>query len=91
MRQPIRFAEVYSDYNPGPSSKCSKKSANDNNLYETEVREVDRDRNLVRIHYKVYSDKYDEFCHLFKSRLTGFPPLVRFKVALSEVIFDLNA
>ena len=43
LRKPIRFAEEYSI----PSSKRCKKPTTDNNLYEIEV---NRDRNLVRIH-----------------------------------------
>ena len=31
----------------------------DNALYEIDVKEVDRDRNLVCIHYKGYSSNYD--------------------------------
>ena len=49
LRQPIRFAEEYCV----PSSKRCKKPTTDNNLYEIEV---NRDRNLVRIHYKGYSE-----------------------------------
>ncbi|CAB4005051.1 Hypothetical predicted protein [Paramuricea clavata] len=37
------------------------KKKKDNSLYEVEVQEVDRDRNLVQIHYKGYSSKYDEW------------------------------
>ena len=54
LRKPIRFAEEYSI----PSSKRCKKPTTDNNLYEIEV---NRDRNLVRIHCKGYSEKFDEW------------------------------
>ena len=53
LRQPIRFAEEYCV----PSSKrCKKKPTTDNNLYEVEV----NNRNLLRIHYKGYSKKFDD-------------------------------
>ena len=42
-----------------PSSKRRKKAVKDDNLYEIEIKEVDRERNLVRIHYKGYSAKFD--------------------------------
>ena len=45
--QPIRFAEEYSDYIPRPLSKMLQKVCK-GNLYEIEVQEVDRDRNLVQ-------------------------------------------
>ena len=54
LRQPIRFAEEHCV----PSSKRCEKPTTDNNLYEIEV---NRDRNLVRIHYKGYSEKFDEW------------------------------
>ena len=54
LRQPLRFAEEYCV----PSSKRCKKPTTDNNLYEIEV---NRDRNLVRIHYKGYSEKFDDW------------------------------
>ena len=43
------------------SSLKPAKKKKDNSLYEVEVQEVDSDRNLVRIHYKGYSSKYDEW------------------------------
>ena len=54
LRQPIRFAEEYCV----PSSKRCKKHTTDNNLSENEV---NRDRDLVHIHYKGYSEKFDEW------------------------------
>ena len=54
LGQPIRFAEEYCV----PSSKQRKKPTTDNNLYEIEL---NRDRNLVRIYYKGYSEKFDEW------------------------------
>ena len=55
--QPKRLVEEYCI----PSSKRREKPVKDNNLYEIEVKEVDRERNLVRIHYKDYSVKFDEW------------------------------
>ena len=55
--QPKRLVEEYCI----SSSKRRKKPVKDNNLYEIEVKEVDRERNLVRIHYKDYSVKFDEW------------------------------
>ena len=43
------------------SSSKPVKRKKDNALYEIEVKEVDRDRNLVRIHYKGYGSNYDEW------------------------------
>lgn len=43
------------------SAEVAKKVKKDKNLYEVEVTEVDKERNLVRIHYKGYSEKYDEW------------------------------
>ena len=48
LRQPIRFDDEYS----APLPKQSKEPTKDNNLYEIELKEVDQERNLVRIHYK---------------------------------------
>ena len=55
LRQPIRFAKEYCI----PSSKPCKKPTKDNSLYEIEVKEVDRYRNLVRIHYKGFTINSD--------------------------------
>ena len=57
MCQPKRLAEEHCI----PSSKRRKKPVKDDNLYEIEIKEVDRERNLVRIHYKGYSAKFDEW------------------------------
>lgn len=57
LQQPKRFA--YESYVTSP--KHRKISKKDNNLYDIEIKEVDREKNLVRIHYKGYSDKYDEW------------------------------
>ena len=54
LRQPLRFAEEYCV----PSSKRCKKPTKDNNLNEIEVI---RARNLVRIRYKGFSEKFDEW------------------------------
>ena len=42
-------------------AKPVKKQKKDNNLYEIEVTEVDRKRKLVRIHYKGYDSRFDEW------------------------------
>ena len=57
LRQPKRFVDEYCI----PFSKRRKKPVKDNKLYEIELKEVDRERNLVRIHYKGYSDKFDRW------------------------------
>ena len=51
MCQPKRFVEEYCI----PSSKRRTKPVKDDNLCEIEIKEVDLERNLVRIHYKGYS------------------------------------
>ena len=45
--QPIHFTKETCI----PNSKPCKIPTKDNSLYEIEVKEVDRDRNLVRIHF----------------------------------------
>ena len=56
-RTPDYFAFEFSAI----SSSKPVKRKKDNALYETEVKEVDTDRNLVRIHYKGYGSNYDEW------------------------------
>lgn len=69
LRQPDRFAEEYCV----SSSKQHKKMKKDNNLYEIEVKEVDQERKLVRIHYKGYSPKFDEWRPYDSSGKEYFP------------------
>ena len=58
------------------STKVVKRVKTDRNLYEVEVTEVDKARNLVRIHCKGYSEKYDE-CGPYSVEQESYFPFVR--------------
>ena len=55
------------------SSKVAKKIRKDKNLYEVEIKDVDKERNLVRIHYKGYSEKFDEWRPFGEGQESYFP------------------
>ena len=53
---------IYSDEVSDSRPNIKKKSARpDKDLYEIEIKEVDRVANKVKIHFTGYSDKYDEW------------------------------
>ena len=60
LRNPRRFCDEFA----APVHSCCtsqpKQTKKDDALYEIEVSEVDRERKLVRIHYKGYESKFDE-------------------------------
>lgn len=56
--KPIRFADEFAIHNGKGSIKRPKK---DNNLYEVEIKEVDREKKCVRIHFKGYDSRFDEW------------------------------
>lgn len=72
LRPLMRLAEEYCISPPYRRKKTRK----DNKLYEVEVKEVDRERNMVRIHYKGYSDKFDEW-RPYGSEEESYFPFVR--------------
>ena len=39
-----------------------KRPKKDNNLYEVEIKEVDRQNKRIRIHFKGYDARFDEWC-----------------------------
>ena len=75
LSQPIRFAEEYYV----PSSKRCKKPTTNNNLYEIEV---NRDRNLVHIQYKGYSEKFQWKSILLRLRPVELMSLIKFSYFL---------
>ena len=61
LRQPQRFGDEFAAPELVPSLTRPKRPKKDNNLYETEVTEVDREKKLVRIHYKGYESRFDKW------------------------------
>ena len=54
---PKRYSDEVSDSRPYIKSKSARP---DKDLYEIEIKEVERVANKVKIHFTGYSDKYDE-------------------------------
>ena len=61
LRQPQRFDDEFAAPELVPSLTRPKRPKKDNNLYEIEVTEVDWEKKLVRIHYKGYESRFDEW------------------------------
>ena len=61
LRQPQRFDDEFAAPELVPSLTRPKPPKKDNNLYEIEVTEVDREKKLMRIHYKGYESRFDEW------------------------------
>ena len=60
---PKRYSDEVSDSRPNIKSKSARP---DKDLYEIEIKEVDRVANKVKIHFTGYSDKYDRSGDLMK-------------------------
>ena len=61
VQKPERLIDVWGAGEDFLGSTRPKKQKKDNKLYEVEVTGVDREKRLVRIHYKGYDKKYDEW------------------------------
>ena len=73
--KPLRFEQEQCS----SLAKRAKKQKKDNKYYEVEVKDVDREKHLVRIHYKAYSEKYDEWRSYGCDNTDGHPyfPFIR--------------
>ena len=60
MRQPQSFGDEFAAPELVPSWTRPKRPKKDNNLYETDLIEVDWEK-LFRIHYKGYESQFDEW------------------------------
>ena len=60
-QKPRRYIEEFVGSEGFLHLKPPKKPKKDSQLYEIEVRDVDREKKLVRIHYKGYDERYDEW------------------------------
>ena len=54
---PKRFTEEFVEAKP---KNCKKIKTMYRNIYPVEMTEVDKDRNMVKIHFKGYCEKFDE-------------------------------
>jgi len=55
---PKRFIDEFAEAKP---KNYKKLKATDRNIYPVEITEVDKARNMVKIHFKGYSEKFDEW------------------------------
>lgn len=87
LRRPKRLIEEICV----PARAKKNNSVVDNNLYEVEVKEVDQEKKLLLIHYKGYSDAFDEW-RPFGSEDSYFPFIRQEKLdELSEDSLDDRA
>ena len=61
LRKPHCFCDEFAALVPSRCTSQPKQTKKDDALYEIDVSEVDRERKLVRIHYKGYESKFDEW------------------------------
>ena len=83
-RTPKRFIDEYSACKQTIKKKTKK---NDKELYEVEIKEVDRKKGRMKIHFKGYHDRYDEWRPYDNNKM----PVVRFErifIASRESIED---
>ena len=55
---PTRFIEEFVEAKP---KNYKKTNTMDRNIYPVEITQVDKEWNMVRIHFKGYSEKFDEW------------------------------
>lgn len=60
-RQPQRYGTGYEATEVVPLSKKPTKPKKDNALYEVEITEVNKEKKMVRIHFKGYDTRFDEW------------------------------
>ena len=80
---PKRYSDEVSDSRPNIKKKSERP---DKDLYEIEIKEVDRVANKVKIHFTGYSDKYDEWRPYDGASL----PIVRLQRTFSPSDISLN-
>ena len=80
---PKRYSDEVSDSRPNIKKKSARP---DKDLYEIEIKEVDRVANKVKIHFTGYSDKYDEWRPYDDASL----PIVRLQRTFSPSDISLN-
>lgn len=60
-RPPKRFMNEYDEYSEEKPSKKPRKQKIDKTLYDIEVKEVDKAKKRLKIHFVGYSDKFEEW------------------------------
>ena len=55
---PKRFSDEFAEAKP---KNYKKLKATERNIYPVEITQVDKARNMVKIHFKGYSEKFDEW------------------------------
>lgn len=64
---PKRFIDEFAE---AKTKKCKKLKITDKNIYPVEITQVDKARNMVKIHFKGYSEKFDEWRPCDENNLT---------------------
>ena len=57
-KTPKRFIDEFAE---AKTKQCKKIKTTDKNIYPVEIIQVDKARNMVKIHFKGYSEKFDEW------------------------------